>query len=120
MGSKPNACGDCQDQNDDVHPGSTHCGATGYLTNGGISFDYNCDGSQLACADFAKAGTCMSDPTNPLKCIGAGYVKANISAANPYCGSNQFQNCGGIAVGPEAGTVTCVPSVTLYNPVTCK
>lgn len=121
MGSKPNACEDCFDQNNVVYPGSNHCDHAGYLTNGGISFDYNCDGNQLACSDFVKAGTCAPDPGNPGKCTGSGYLKSNIVIANPHCGSDKFQNCVGISLGVDGGSVTtCSASVSTYNPITCK
>jgi hypothetical protein len=120
-GSKPSACDDCFDQNDNVFPGSTHCDHAGYLANGGISFDYNCDGNQLACSDFQKAGICAPDLANPGKCTGSGYIKANKVIQNPYCGSDTMQHCNAVSTGVDGGTANgCIASVSSANPITCK
>ncbi|MBK8996430.1 MAG: hypothetical protein IPM35_11870 [Myxococcales bacterium] len=120
-GSKAEACGDCADLVKEAFPFSNYCGAVGYQTNTGTSFDYNCDTNENACADYQKAGTCVLDATSG-KCTGAGYLPVPGSTAkNPYCGSSQFQDCLAVSVGLDAGgTLACVPSVKTANHLTCK
>jgi hypothetical protein len=120
-GSKPEACGDCADLVKEAHPFSNFCGATGYLANGSVSFDYNCDTYENACADYQKATTCGFDATSG-KCTGSGYLPVPGSTAkNKYCGSTQYQDCVPATVTPDAGgTNVCTPSVKAWNPLTCK
>jgi hypothetical protein len=120
-GSKPRACEDCADWVKEAYPNSTFCGAVAYSTNGGPSFDYNCDGQDNACSDYQKAGNCTLDTTTS-KCLGAGYLPLpNGSPKNKYCGSSQWQDCVPVSVGLDAGgTLSCVPKVVQFNHLTCK
>lgn len=120
-GSKPKACGDCNDENQYAFPGSNNCNHTGYpIDNGKVSFDYNCDGAETECGAYLKAtGDCALDPSSPSKpCKGDGYLptKRTGPGENPYCGSTDYRVC----ELSSGGVSACKATVVQYNPITCK
>ncbi len=91
--------GDCDDGNSVVHPGQQNYFTSGYTPTGKtnvISFDYDCDGSELESGSPAHAA-CHFDV---LTCVGDGYVEAvprNGSNVDAFCGSMQEVTCGGLS-----------------------
>ena len=105
-GSKPSACGDCKDQDQKVNPGVTACSSQAYSANGGLSYDYDCDGKETECGSNPKAETCK---LNLGSCSGSGYLPVN----GKYCGSMQFQKCE-IAIPPTACKATVVNAAAIH------
>lgn len=108
-------CDDCNDSEKLVHPGAA-CQAAAYTAAGGVtlSFDYDCDGFEVECGTFARAGTCA--PAGVGKCTGSGYLpdpnRTATAGQDAYCGSTAYQNC--VAVG-----VPCVAQATTMTAVVC-
>ncbi len=118
-GSKQRACEDCNDANNLVHPFSNHCDGKGYaLDNGGVSFDFNCDGNETECGTTQKADPngCHVSSGGATTCAGSGYLptKRTGTNQNPYCGSTSYRQC---TPGPGGCAATVHND---YNPVTCK
>jgi hypothetical protein len=87
------ARGDCDDEDATVYPGALPFHATGYMLQGQLSFDYNCDGVEEEAPGPAitKFSTCDSS------CSGGGYKQAqnrpNMAGLDNLCGSNTTINC---------------------------
>ena len=87
--------GDCDDSNEDVHPGQTSSFAEGYTPTGSddVSFDYNCSGNETEAGNSPKAACRLQ----ALNCIGGGYLPADPfrsgPGVNPYCGSARLVAC---------------------------
>jgi hypothetical protein len=88
--------GDCNDENEAVHPEQPEFFGDGYPTpgSGRISFDYDCDGDEVP-----APGQAVANPQGCqglLPCTGAGYVEAarrNVPGANDHCGSRTVLSC---------------------------
>jgi hypothetical protein len=93
--------GDCNDENDTVHPDQTEFFGEGYPIpgSGRISFDYDCDGDEVP-----APGQALANPQGCqglLPCTGAGYVEAarrNVPGANDHCGSGTVLSCAALLV----------------------
>ncbi len=111
--------GDCEDTNPNVFPGQRAFFGTGYTTGGVVSFDYDCDGTEVGTYD-PFPGTCGVD------CDGFGYVTTARTGkgVSPYCGSTRYRTCfqsGGGPIAfralPPAGT--CISSDGNATAVPC-
>lgn len=94
--TRPDGLVDCADDFPQVNPAQTEFFEMGYLTEGGISFDYNCDGEQeLGSGDVREPGeSCGYNPIIGacLPLLGIGW---NDGTA-PTCGATeQWAYCGG-------------------------
>ncbi len=91
--------GDCNDAERNAFPGQTAFFGTPYgASNGGTSFDYDCDGVELGGPGQA-AGVCASGPVASSAGCSPGYTKTarNGAGVNPLCGSAQGYACDGSA-----------------------
>jgi hypothetical protein len=85
--------GDCDDGDNDIHPGQLSYFAAGFgLADGAVSFDYDCDGQESEKPDAGHFNGC-----DAAACTGAtGYLPASPSrpgAKNTYCGSARRGSC---------------------------
>jgi hypothetical protein len=110
-------CGDCHDDNGEVHPG-VDCHDGSYLAADGVtmSFDWDCDGQETECGTFVKANANGCGVVGPLNCAGSGYLpnpnRTATAGQNAYCGSTAYRNC--VSVG-----LPCVPQATTKTAVVC-
>jgi hypothetical protein len=110
-------CGDCHDDNGDVHPG-VDCRDGPYQAADGVtmSFDYDCDGDETECGTFVKANPSGCGVAGPLSCAGSGYLpnpnRTATTGQNAYCGSTTYRNC--VSVG-----LPCVPQNVTKPAVVC-
>jgi len=107
--------GDCDDANADVHPGQPNFFTIAYMPSGATqaSFDYDCDGTEVASGDPSAVNCHDSN----LTCVGSGYLLASPvrsgAGVNPLCGSTQAELCssglsGCTASAPQtASAVAC-------------
>ena len=108
--------GDCDDNNEVVHPGQTNFFAQGYAKTGGtgISFDYDCNGRETESGSSPK-GNCQ---VVALNCVGSGYLVASPARSgpgvDPYCGSTLSVTCSGGALNCKAGAPFQTP------PIACR
>ena len=108
--------GDCDDNNEVVHPGQTNFFAQGYTKTGGtsVSFDYDCNGHETESGNSPK-GSCQ---VVSLTCVGSGYLIASPPRSgpgvDPYCGSTASVNCSG-------GALNCRASAPFQTPpIACR
>jgi hypothetical protein len=88
---------DCEPTLHDVHLDQADFFPVGYhpaSDPGSLSFDYDCDGMELAGPGQDQAPAACG---GLLVCAGSGYAKndqrANLPNVNPYCGSNVITSC---------------------------
>jgi hypothetical protein len=89
---------DCHDGRDDVHPGQSDFFAQGYLAGSGSeSFDYDCDGHEVAGSGQDVFSECSG---GLLSCAGGGYKpnpnREDLGTLAKYCGSNLLVSCGSL------------------------
>ncbi|HMJ16743.1 MAG TPA: hypothetical protein VK524_35265 [Polyangiaceae bacterium] len=87
--------GDCLDSNQYVRPGQILFFGTGYRTeSGALSFDFDCDGVEIAGPNQAHA---PEDCRGLLVCLGGGFTRNETRELGPgvnmYCGSNLISSC---------------------------
>jgi hypothetical protein len=108
--------GDCDDNNEIVHPGQTNFFAQGYTKTGGtgVSFDYDCNGRETESGNSPK-GNCQ---VVALTCVGSGYLVASPARSgpgvDPYCGSTASVTCSGGALNCKASAPFQAP------PIACR
>jgi hypothetical protein len=91
--------GDCNDDNKAVFPDATTSSDEGYvLSGGGVSFDYDCSGTEeLDAGQLGAAPACSI-----LSCSGSGFQSTDRSGQgqNALCGSKALVTC-------SSGTLSC-------------
>jgi hypothetical protein len=86
--------GDCDDDDENVHPKQTTYFDNPHSTSGGIhSFDYDCSGAEEG--DPSQVGAAPVCSTLSLGCTGTGYVKTSRTGpgVNALCGSTVQSTC---------------------------
>jgi hypothetical protein len=108
--------GDCNDENDEVHPGQTQFFGDGYPVAGSsdFSFDYNC-----STGEDPGPGQIVAQECTDLLCTGSGYLpnaaRANVVDGNQYCGSRQKSTCGFLALLGCQPTIAAVQAPYVCN-----
>jgi hypothetical protein len=110
--------GDCDDQNEHVHPGQTQFFGAPYTTQAGAdSYDYDCSGAEESKPDQALAPQRCGLFSFPMCGSASGYAKTPRSGAsqNAYCGSTSIGSC----VGSIAYVVCQSKTSTTSEPYLC-
>jgi hypothetical protein len=101
---------DCDDNDSRVHPGQTDFFASSYIPFAGASasFDYDCDGQEIADPAAQRAPSC-SQITNLVLCGGSGFDPVTPArqgtGVDPYCGSMVIRTCSSPTLLTCDGTV---------------
>ena len=105
--------GDCDDSNAAVNPDAGF-GGEGYDAKNGLSFDYNCDGTEEPdTSQYPAAPNCTG--FNLGNCRGAGFAPTSRSGpgVNSLCGSTTYVEC-------KADLLVCGAAISQVPPKRCR
>jgi hypothetical protein len=123
--------GDCRDDLPNVKPYSVNSpdpplySSVGYADMGkpqGVSFDYDCTGTEDADPNNAYANIPEPDCAGLLNCTGAGYMAVNPARTgngiNPQCGSTTVKRC--TLLLANGAPALCSSTLEVAAPYNCR
>jgi hypothetical protein len=104
--------GDCADDVASAFPGQSAFFAEGYATSSGVSYDFDCDGTESG--DDTQADV-APDCSDDVGCNAEGFVATSRTGAgvNPICGSDQLLQC-------SLELLQCQDDVSTSEPKRCR